>query len=247
MSSGGRGGDRGGSDSSRDGFVDRTVQIKRCAAVVKGGRRFSFAAMVVVGDGKGRVGRGYGYGSAVPPCVEKAQKQAMRSMINVPVENGTIAHRVQGHYGAARVILLPASSGTGVIAGAAVRAVGEEGDHRLVAGERRARVAFFPFNAGGGGQIPNPQPPTLPVDVYSLGDLSNPVTNVLYRVNAGGPAGGDIGDGVMGPDGEHYGLAVPDGDDHGRQPDDDRSAHSVSNAALGADSKPAARDSTWKR
>jgi small subunit ribosomal protein S5 len=125
VSSGGRGGDRGGSDSSRDGFVDRTVQIKRCAAVVKGGRRFSFAAMVVVGDGKGRVGWGYAKANEVPPSVEKAQKQAMRSMINVPVENGTIAHRVQGHYGAARVILLPASSGTGVIAGAAVRAVCE--------------------------------------------------------------------------------------------------------------------------
>jgi small subunit ribosomal protein S5 len=112
-------------DSSREGFVDRTVQIKRCAAVVKGGRRFSFAAMVVVGDGRGRVGWGYGKANEVPPSVEKAQKQAMRSMMHVPIEHGTIAHRVQGQYGAARVILLPASSGTGVIAGAAVRAVCE--------------------------------------------------------------------------------------------------------------------------
>ncbi len=113
-------------DSNRgDGFIDRTVKIKRCAAVVKGGRRFSFAAMVVVGDGKGRVGWGYAKANEVPPSVEKAQKQAMRSMITVPISHGTIAHRVIGHYGAAKVILLPASSGTGVIAGAAVRAVCE--------------------------------------------------------------------------------------------------------------------------
>lgn len=123
MSHGGR--REHGSDSSRDGLVDRTVQIKRCAAVVKGGRRFSFAAMVVVGDGKGRVGWGYAKANEVPPSVEKAQKQAMRSMITVPIENGTIAHRTDGHYGAARVTLLPASPGTGVIAGAAVRAVCE--------------------------------------------------------------------------------------------------------------------------
>ena len=125
MSQGHRGGGGHQSDSSRDGFVDRTVQIKRCAAVVKGGRRFSFAAMVVVGDAKGRVGWGYGKANEVPPSVEKAQKQAMRSMITVPINHGTIAHRVEGQYGAARVILLPASSGTGVIAGAAVRAVCE--------------------------------------------------------------------------------------------------------------------------
>jgi small subunit ribosomal protein S5 len=101
------------------------VKIKRCAAVVKGGRRFSFAAMVVVGDGKGRVGWGYAKANEVPPSVEKAQKQAMRSMIEVPIEHGTISHRIRGQYGAARVTLLPASPGTGVIAGAAVRAVCE--------------------------------------------------------------------------------------------------------------------------
>jgi small subunit ribosomal protein S5 len=125
MSRGQGGGGGGGGEAAREGLVDRTVQIKRCAAVVKGGRRFSFAAMVVVGDGKGRVGWGYAKANEVPPSVEKAQKQAMRSMITVPIEHGTIAHRVQGQYGAARVILLPASSGTGVIAGAAVRAVCE--------------------------------------------------------------------------------------------------------------------------
>jgi small subunit ribosomal protein S5 len=101
------------------------VKIKRCAAVVKGGRRFSFAAMVVVGDGQGRVGWGYGKANEVPPSVEKAQKQATRNMVEVPIQNGTIPHQIMGQYGAAQVILLPAAPGTGVIAGAAVRAVCE--------------------------------------------------------------------------------------------------------------------------
>jgi small subunit ribosomal protein S5 len=101
------------------------VKIKRCAAVVKGGRRFSFAAMVVVGDGQGRVGWGYGKANEVPPSVEKAQKQATRNMVEVPIQNGTIPHLIKGRYGAAEVIMLPAAPGTGVIAGAAVRAVCE--------------------------------------------------------------------------------------------------------------------------
>ena len=105
--------------------LERVVKIKRCAAVVKGGRRFSFAAMVVVGDGKGKVGWGYGKANEVPPSVEKANKQASRSMIEVPVVTGTIPHQVHGRYGAAKVILLPAGPGTGIIAGAAVRAVCE--------------------------------------------------------------------------------------------------------------------------
>ncbi len=106
-------------------LLDRVVKIKRCAAVVKGGRRFSFAAMVVVGDGKGRVGWGYGKANEVPPSVSKGQKQASRSMVEVPVVNGSIPHQVIGHFGAARVILLPAGAGTGIIAGQAVRAVCE--------------------------------------------------------------------------------------------------------------------------
>lgn len=113
------------SDSGRTDFLDRVVKIKRCAAVVKGGRRFSFAAMVVVGDGRGRVGWGYGKANEVPPSVDKAQKQAMRTMIDVPLVEGTIPHRIQGRFGAARVVLIPAGPGTGVIAGAAVRAVCE--------------------------------------------------------------------------------------------------------------------------
>jgi small subunit ribosomal protein S5 len=106
-------------------FIERVVKIKRCAAVVKGGRRFSFAAMVVVGDGEGRVGWGYGKANEVPPSVEKATKQASRSMVEVPVENGTIPHIVRGRFGSADVLLIPAGPGTGVIAGAAVRAVCE--------------------------------------------------------------------------------------------------------------------------
>lgn len=106
-------------------LLDRVVKIKRCAAVVKGGRRFSFAAMVVVGDGKGKVGWGYGKANEVPPSVQKAQKQASRSMIDVPLVEGSIPHQVWGRYGAAKVLLVPAGAGTGIIAGQAVRAACE--------------------------------------------------------------------------------------------------------------------------
>jgi small subunit ribosomal protein S5 len=111
------------SESTRGELIDKVIKIKRCAAVVKGGRRFSFAAMVVVGDGRGRVGWGYGKANEVPPSVEKAVKSGTRSMVRVPVENGTIPHPVRAKFGASKVILVPASPGTGVIAGAAVRAV----------------------------------------------------------------------------------------------------------------------------
>ena len=106
-------------------MLDRVVKIKRCAAVVKGGRRFSFAAMVVVGDGKGKVGWGYGKANEVPPSVQKAQKQASRNMLEVPLVDGSIPHQVVGQFGAAKVILIPAGAGTGIIAGQAVRAVCE--------------------------------------------------------------------------------------------------------------------------
>lgn len=112
-------------ETTRNEFIDKVVKIKRCAAVVKGGRRFSFAAMVVVGDGKGRVGWGYGKANEVPPSVEKANKQATRSMIDVPLDGGTIPHSVNGRFGAGRVVLIPAGPGTGIIAGEAVRAVCE--------------------------------------------------------------------------------------------------------------------------
>ena len=112
-------------DNQNSGTIERTVKIKRCAAVVKGGRRFSFAAMVVCGDGNGKVGWGYGKANEVQPSVEKATKQAMRSMQKVPLVDGAIPHRVDGQFGAAKVVLLPAGPGTGIIAGAAVRAVCE--------------------------------------------------------------------------------------------------------------------------
>lgn len=106
-------------------LLDRVVKIKRCAAVVKGGRRFSFAALVVVGNGKGRVGWGYGKANEVPPSVEKATKQATREMVDVPIVDDSIPHRVIGRFGAAQVLLEPAGAGTGIKAGEAVRAVCE--------------------------------------------------------------------------------------------------------------------------
>lgn len=111
--------------ANESGLQEKTVKIKRCAAVVKGGRRFSFAAMVVVGDGNGQVGWGYGKANEVPPSVEKANKQASRSLVRIPLVEGSIPHQVKGRFGAAKVVLLPAGPGTGVIAGAAVRAVCE--------------------------------------------------------------------------------------------------------------------------
>ena len=112
-------------DTPHNDLIDKVVKIRRCAAVVKGGRRFSFSAMTVVGDGQGRVGWGYGKANEVPPSVEKANKQATREMQQFQVLDGTIPHVVKGHFGAGRVILLPAGPGTGIIAGEAVRAVCE--------------------------------------------------------------------------------------------------------------------------
>ena len=112
-------------ESNRGELIDKVIKIRRCAAVVKGGRRFSFAAMVVVGNGRGKVGWGYGKANEVPPSVEKAVKDGSRRMIEISVEHGTIPHTVKGTYGAAEVVLVPAAAGTGVIAGASVRAVCE--------------------------------------------------------------------------------------------------------------------------
>ncbi len=112
-------------EQTRGELIDKVIKIRRCAAVVKGGRRFSFAAMVVVGNGHGKVGWGYGKANEVPPSVEKAVKDGSRRMVEFAIQGGTIPHQVYGDYGAARVILVPAAPGTGVIAGAAVRAVCE--------------------------------------------------------------------------------------------------------------------------
>jgi small subunit ribosomal protein S5 len=116
--------DRRESESGEDrGLEDVMVKLYRCATVVKGGRRFSFGALTVVGDRQGRVGFGYGKANEVPPAVEKSVKQARRRLISVPLRGTTIPHRVMGRFGASRVLLIPASPGTGVIAGAAPRAV----------------------------------------------------------------------------------------------------------------------------
>ncbi len=104
-------------------FDDDLVKLFRCSTVVKGGRRFSFGALVVVGDRRGRVGFGYGKANEVPPAVEKGNKLARRSLFNVPLEGTTIPHRVMGHFGASKIALIPASEGTGVIAGATARSV----------------------------------------------------------------------------------------------------------------------------
>lgn len=124
---GGRRDGRGDRDRDRDegGLEDRVVtgSIRRCAAVVKGGRRFSFSALVVVGDRNGQVGVGFGKANEVPPAVEKAKKDAQKQLKRVSLEGGTIPHPVQGRFGSSLVRLLPASPGTGVIAGSSARAV----------------------------------------------------------------------------------------------------------------------------
>jgi small subunit ribosomal protein S5 len=104
-------------------LVDRVVDINRVAKVVKGGRRFAFSALVVVGNENGWVGFGYGKAREVPEAIRKANDIARRSMFQIPLQGTTIPHRVIGHFGAGEVLLAPASAGTGVIAGGSVRAV----------------------------------------------------------------------------------------------------------------------------
>ena len=117
-----RGGSQGGDSSNSP---ERVIQIRRCACVVKGGRRFSFTALVVVGDSNGKIGVGYSKGTEVPVAVEKATKQAQKRSQRLPLTGTTIPHAVEARYGASHVKLMPAPAGTGIIASATIRMVVE--------------------------------------------------------------------------------------------------------------------------
>ena len=126
----GRGRDRG-RDRDRDPadkeFVEKLVKLNRTAKVVKGGRRFSFSALTVIGDRKGNVGYGFGKANDVSEAIRKSIDKAKRNMVKLPVKNGTIPHEVTGNFKASQVLLKPACSGTGIIAGGPVRAIMEAG------------------------------------------------------------------------------------------------------------------------
>lgn len=120
-----RGGDRNNDRGEGDGLQDRVVHIARVAKVVKGGRRFSFSALVVVGDGKERVGFGLGKAGEVPDAIRKASEQAKKNMMKVPTVEGTIPYDVIGRYGACSILMNPAPKGKGIIAGGACRVMTE--------------------------------------------------------------------------------------------------------------------------
>jgi small subunit ribosomal protein S5 len=141
-----REGERGRDREDRDSeFVDKLVHINRVAKVVKGGRRFGFAALVVVGDQKGRVGFGHGKAREVPEAIRKATESAKRSLIRVPLREGrTLHHDVHGRHGAGRVLLRAAPAGTGIIAGGPMRAIFETlGMHDIVA---KSQGSSNPYN-----------------------------------------------------------------------------------------------------
>ena len=117
-----------------DELLEKLVAVNRVAKVVKGGRQFGFTALTVIGDGNGKIGFGYGKAKEVPLAIQKAMEKAKRSMVKVPIINGTIHYSLVGRHGAARVYMQPASEGTGIIAGGAMRAVFEVlGIHNVLA------------------------------------------------------------------------------------------------------------------
>ena len=114
-------------DSAEKEFIEKLVKLNRTAKVVKGGRRFSFSALTVIGDRKGNVGYGFGKANDVSEAIRKSIEKAKRNMVFLPVKNGTIPHEIEGIFKASRVLLKPACSGTGIIAGGPVRAIMEAG------------------------------------------------------------------------------------------------------------------------
>ncbi len=123
---------------------DKVVYINRVAKVVKGGRRFSFSALVVVGDGNGHIGVGKGKANEVPEAIRKAIEHAKRNLIKIPIKDGSIPHQITGRYGAGKVVMKPATEGTGLIAGGVVRAIMEvAGVHNIVV---KSLGSHNPFN-----------------------------------------------------------------------------------------------------
>ena len=132
------------SDGPEDGMREKMIAVNRVTKVVKGGRILGFAALTVVGDGDGRIGMGKGKSKEVPAAVQKAMEEARRNLVKVSLKNGTIHHRVEGHHGAANVLMMPAPKGTGIIAGGPMRAVFEVmGITDIVA---KSHVSSNPYN-----------------------------------------------------------------------------------------------------